>query len=340
MPKNRSLALLVIVIAGTVGCASKQPTVFVDLDQVLAGESLPPAPKTPKPQAPQPIPASSLTLPALPPAAFRLGASKQRIQEIENVLLQSRQDAFALIQSRLQAGYRSAIERGREEALLALQPQSQAAQGETDKRFQKLFNDYAASRAKLVIRLALVASFPDIDPNSEDVPPKSAVFANYRFEKAKPLRAEIAVLDKNFRGAREALFTKANSEEITRIQAVNADFDSRISKADSQAEEQAKAEVGKEQEQLESVLKNNSVVAFPPEPAQTVTVGASSTPSSPPEVQEPSHVELIRQMRAADISDLKVWAALRGYVISSHRRGVRNATSEFIQWKHSHLALP
>ena len=340
MPKNSPNAFVWVLILGAVGCGSKQPAVFVDLSQVAASETLPSAPQTPRPQSTPGIGASSLTLPAMPASAFRLGSDKARIQQVENVLLKSRQEAFIQIEQSLRTSYQAAIQHERGLALEKLSPENQAAFDEAYGSYMNAFNDYAKNRAKLVVKLALVAGFPDLDPNSEDVPPKAAFIANLRFQKAKPLREGVAKLDKQFRSDRDAIYAKVQAEAAQRIQTVNQEFDAQIAQADAKAQADANAEVGKEQEKLQAVLEDTTVVAFPPEPGRTVTVEGTSPPAAPPTVGDPGKEELERRMRAADLSDLKIWAALRGYVISSDRRGARNGTAEFIQWKKSHLASP
>jgi hypothetical protein len=80
------------------------------------------------------------------------------------------------------------------------------------------------------------------------------------------------------------------------------------------------------------------MVVFPAEPGRTVKIEPTAAPAPPPTVDVPGKEELQARMREAELSDLKIWAALRGYVISSNRRGAHDATDEFLQWKKSHLA--
>lgn len=329
-----------ILILGAVSCASKQPTVFVDLEQVAASDNLPLSPQTPRPPAAPGISPSTLSFPALPATAFRLGSDKARVRQVENILAKSRQEAYAQIASSLKQSYRTAIDHDRQLALESLQPTDRGTFGAAYSKFMEAFNAYAESRSHLVVKLALYASFPDPDPTSQDAPPKAAFYANLRFQRAKPLRDQIAKLDKQFRADRNVIYANAQSEIAERLRTVNADFDAQIARADAKAEADANAEVSKEQEQLQAVLEDTSVVAFPQEPGRTVTVKGTPPPASPPTIEEPGKAELLRRMRAADLSDLKIWAALRGYVISSDRGNARNATAEFIQWKKSHLASP
>lgn len=340
MPKNRTRAILLVLIAGTVGCKTKQPAVFVDLNRVLATEHLPSVPLTPKPQPTAGIPASVLSFPSVPASAFSLGTDRDRIQQVENVLALSREQAFNQIVSSLKDSYRAEIEHDRQIALVNLRPAEAAGLSEANKQYSEAFSAWADKRAPLVVKLALLATFPDPDPQSLKVPPKDAPLDVLRYKQAKPLREQIAALDKNFYAQKAAIFAQASSKAAQREQTVNSDFDAKIAQADVKANREADAEVIKEQEQLKAVLADKSVVEFPAEPGRTVTIQPTPAPVAPPSVDVPGKAELEDRLRSADASDLKIWAALKGYVISSNRRGVRDATDEFLEWKKSHLASP
>jgi hypothetical protein len=337
---RNSLGVLGLVFILVAGCAPKQPLVYVDLNQVFAVERLPKAIETVRPQQPPGIPASTLTFPALPATAFRLGSDKARIAQVQQVLEQSRREALTMIAASLRESYEAGIRTARDERLASEAPGGEARFAEANQEGQKLFETYAAKRAPLMMTLAVKASFPDVDPRSQNPPPSEAVFATIKFRQAKALREKIAKLDADFRSQRTAVYAAMEEQYRAKIDAINKDFDSQIAAADAKAEAEANAEVSKAQEKLKAVLEDKSVIAFPPEPGRTVTVAGTQAPTAPPTVTEPGRAEVEQRMREAEVSDLKVWAALRGYVISSDRRNARNVTSEFIQWKNSLPALP
>ncbi len=254
-------------------------------------------------------------------------------------MAQSREQAFDQIASSLKDSYRAQIEHDRQVAVANLQPSEVAGLAEANKQYSAAFDSWANKRAPLVVKLALLATFPDPDPQSLKIPPRDAPLDILRYKQAKPLREQIAALDEGLR-RKATIFANASSEAAQRLQALNGDFDAKIAQADAKANEEAGAEVTKEQEQLKAVLADKSVVEFPAEPGRTVTIQPTAPPAAPPAVEVPGKAEMQEHMLAADVSDLKIWAALRGYVISSNRRGVKDATDEFLEWKKSHLASP
>ncbi|HEY3781445.1 MAG TPA: hypothetical protein VGL56_10205 [Fimbriimonadaceae bacterium] len=338
MPKNRRY-LFFLLLAGTAGCASKQQAVFVDLDKVAASESLERPVAVAKPPPAPSFTGSKLSFPEMPASVYRLGSDKERVQEVERVMEQSRQQALIQIAARLKDAYLASINSAETLAFANFAKNDTNYQTAIDAVHQK-FLVYADKRGPLVARLVLPVGFPDPDPKSQTPPPRSGTVAYNQFQLAVKLRAQIAELDKDFKQEEIAIFAKTSKAIQDKRQSLQQDFEKQRAAADAEAQKQALAEVQLQQANLRTVLADKSVVVFPAEPGHSVTVAGSTTPPSPPTVNQPGEAELTQRMRDADLSDLKIWAALHSYVISSTPRGARDATTDFIQWKKAHLATP
>jgi len=321
------------------GCGPTEKTVFVDLDQVQATETIPSVQVVPNPTPPPVFGRSSLTFPALPAATYSLGSDQQRIKDVQAVIESNRAALTQEIRNRLQATYTKEIERTIEQEKTNVPKELLPAYNEALSKAEVMFQDYATKRGPLIARLALLAGYPDPDPQSVRVPPKTVPIIYKRFFEAKDLRAKIAALDKDYQSQVAGVYASVASSQAGSYARIEAKRATLLRQAEAQAIAQATREVGRKQAELHSALANKGSVSFAAEPGRTVTVEGSKNPPAPPTVEVPGKNEMTQRLRQAEESDLKIWAALNGYVISSNRRGTRDATADFIRWRRTHLAL-
>lgn len=333
---GRFLTLCLLILAG---CSNPQPSVYVDLNLVTQGEQIPNVQVVPTPTPPPSFGSSSLTFPALPAAEYSLSSDQQRIKDVQNVIAANRAALTQEIRDRLQATYTKKIEHTIEQEKAKLPQEILPAYEEALTKTNLIFQDYATKRAPMIIRLALLAGFPDPDPQSQRVPPRSVPAIRRRFEEAKGLRAKIAALDAQYKADVAGVYGAVAGRQAQSYARIEAERARLLREAEAQAIAEATKEVGRKQADLTSALANKQSVSFPAEPGRTITVQGSKNPPPPPTVEVPGKAEMTSRLRQAEESDLQIWAAIKGYVISSDRRGARDATAEFIQWRRTHLAL-
>ncbi len=321
------------------GCAPKATTVFVDLNQVANSETIPNVEIVPTPTPAPVFGRSSLTFPALPAAKYTLGSDQERIKEVQSVIETNRAALTQEIRNRLQANYTKDIERTIASEKANVPKELLPAYEEALNKTNVLFQDYAQKRGRLIARLALLAGYPDPDPNSQRVPPRNVPTIYRRFTEAKALRPKIAALDQEYNRQVAGVYGTVASSQAASYARIEAERARLLRQAESQAVAEATREVGRKQAPLNSALTNKDSVSFAAEPGRTVTVEGSKNPPPPPTVDVPGKTQMTARLKEAEQSDLKIWAALNGYVISSERRGAREATAEFIQWRRTHLAL-
>ena len=280
---------------------------------------------------------STLTLPALPSTIYTHSSDKERIKEVQDVLQRTREAAFRLIAARLRDTYISNIKQAEAKELEKLSPSDQSAYATAYSQTNALFKTYADERGKLLVELSLLAGFPDLDPLSQRTAPKGNNAVAHRYDKAKELRTQLNTLDENYRTKANAFYASAQTAIAASLQRVHEQTKAAEAEADARAIAEAQQEVKREQAHLTSVLAEKGTVAFPAEPGRTVTVQASQKPSPPPTVSVPGKADIIERLKLEELSDLKIWAGINGYVISSDRRGVRDETAAFMAWRKQHL---
>ena len=334
MPRSRSL-LLVLVL--TAGCSSEQQAVFVDLESVVAAESLPVPPNIAAPQQPGTFEGSTLTLPPLKARTLRLEDTQQRINRVQDVIRKAREQAYRELSARLRETYLNEIKQIETERLGSLEGPYREAIAAVLSRIRSQFEAYAEKRGPKVVKLALLAGFPDSDPQSQRPPPQDKKWPYHDFLEAKQLRAEIAALDKEYELGLQAVLDEpdaAKAEEITKIR---VQIEQMRADADRRAQEEAAKQVQREQEELRSALADKREVTLPAIPGRTVKVPGSDPVTAPPKVEALGVDELRKRLRATIQSDLTIWAGQRDYKLVKKGAGT-DATKEFIEWRNGRHA--
>jgi hypothetical protein len=336
-PVCRLAAAGILLFALLAGCVSKQQAVYVDLATVTQADTILDI-RVPTTAAGTPsFAGSTLSLPALPSTIYTHGSDKERIKEVQDVLQRSRETAFRQIATNLRDTYISSIRQAEAKELEKLSPSDQTAYTNAFSQTNALFRTYADQRGKLLVELSLLAGFPDLDPQSQRTAPKGNNAVAHRFEKAKGLRGQLNALDADYRGKATAYYTAAKGEIAASLLRVQEQTKQAEAAADARAISEAQQEVKREQAHLTSVLAEKGTVAFPAEPGRTVTVQTSQKPAPPPTVSVAGKADILERLKIEEQSDLKIWAGINGYVISSDRRGVRDETAAFMAWRKQHL---
>jgi hypothetical protein len=334
-----SEAVAVSLILGLAGCVSKGQAVYVDLEQVIRKESLPTFSSIPTPTPSPGFGSSTVTFPARPPSSFSLGKDQERIADVQRTLQENRAALTQDIRAHLAATYTAHIQHQIEAERATIPEQMRPRYDENQSKIDLMFQDYAHRRGPLIARLALLAGYPDPDPQSQRKPPPNVPAIYRRYTEAASLRKQISQMDQEYTSQVAGMYAGLAAQEQSSYAKIDAERKRLLLEAEQQAMTKAAQEVHQKQAPLQSALKNKAVVSFPAEPGVAVTVQGAAKPPAAPTVQVPGQSEMTQRLREAEASDLKVWAALNRYVISSDRRGARDATAEFIRWRRTHLAL-
>lgn len=341
--KHRSIllgALFALTAASIVaGCTRARPVVYVDLSKAVSARAITPVAVVPNPIVPPAFQPSTLSLPALPATTYQLGSDQGRVKQVQDILAKNREQAIEQIGAGLRETYLRDVRHTQAQELAKLGPQLQQANAAALAENYRIFSAYAIKRGPLVAELALLAGFPDTDPTSQKTPPRRPSLLQ-RFNRAKELRTQIASLDADYQKQKGELYVKVGLDAQVALKKINDEIAQLTAQADERARTEALQEVSREQAQLTAVLADKGAVSFPAEPGRSVTVQGTQKRPPVPVVDVPGAAAVKAQELEAAKSDLQVWAAVRGYVISSDRTHARDATAEFIAWRKTALGTP
>jgi exonuclease VII large subunit len=289
------------------------------------------------PQAPPALAPASLILPPLPEQVVDVGDNQTRLRQVQEVIARNREQALRQIANRLRESYLQEIRRLERERLAELEPEARAAIEAALARLREIFIAYADERGPLLIRLSLIVGFPDPDPESRVRPTVDTPLARLRFAEAVEFRTQIANLDAQYEASVQRLFTDVADTQAIDVARIRAEIAEMQARADERAREEAFRQVQLEQEQIRSVLADQSAMVVPADPGAAVTIPGSDPPVPPPAVPTPGRAETLARFREAVENDLQIWAAVRGYTLTTRGAAGRDATSEFIEWRTTRL---
>jgi hypothetical protein len=324
------------------GCAPpRSPSVFVDLEAVLADE----APLAdfsivePRPPAP-PSGVAAMVQPGLPPRLLR-AQTRERMEQARQLVEENRRQAYQVLLRRLREVYR-------EEALLIHEERLEAVRGFRDElleealgRYREIFEVYAAERGPLLARLALHAGVPDRDPLSTRVHVGDDLHLRAKLEEAKEIRAHLARQLEEFSAQATRLFESADEQVGARLERLRVELEALRRAADVRAEEEAAQQLRRHEEEVRIILADRDEIRLPEVPQRSFTGSPTPPPlpSLPPLVPE-RLMDTREDRRRAVEGELRIWLTTHGYRRAATRAGFRDATEEFREWRRTHRPGP
>lgn len=333
MPRfRRSTSRLSLCLIGLVSallfCGCARPTVqsvYVELPAApdLAVEKDNYRPKTFR------LPAETWSLPALDNSEGAAEASTAK--RINDKIAHDRLQLFKQLQARLLATYRRKADRLRIDQLAHFaQLRSDALDGANQVISEK-YKAYADQKGPLVIRLALLAGFPDPDPESRRTPSVTDVAGKRQFAEMKDLRLKIKSLDEGFDAAIQEVLRKTNKLTDAQIEELRSELERQIATEEASVKHLAAEEFEKSRKELRPLLADQPPLALHAVPAATMKFPEASV--QPPEVPSPVvSEELRKEPRNRLEAELRIWLSLNHYQLVAKGKG-RDATQEFLRWK-------
>jgi hypothetical protein len=337
MRRNSCYALLAFVLIG--GCAKQPESVYVDLDAALS--SLPAAREPSKvfSKPPSGLSAPSATLPALPEEII-FGQGDEAFRDASELIRKNRVRAYKELEGRLREVYLADVRRQEQEQLALLEPARTEAAARARAALRKAFESYAAQRGPLIVRLALLAGFPDPDPESKRGPITPSPLVLKRLAEAKAIRAQVVSLAKSYNAEADRLIAGEQQDADAELTRIRAGLETARNQAEDRARREAASQVRTLENTLGPSLATESDTILPGVPSRTVPAQRPAAMPAQPEVATSSPMD----SRAARLDRLKqeldIWTAVNGYRESATPDKGRDRTSEFIEWIKSHHLGP
>ncbi len=335
MVRNR-LALGIVAALAAAGCKSANTTVFVDLNAVQAQlpESVTASIETPQPPAARPERIS--TIPRIPAIDVSDPANAPR-QTVQGMFEAEQAKAFAELQRRLRQFYDSEIKTFRLQQERSITGEEQLAYVATNAKIRPIFERWANERAPIFARLALVAGFPD--PNPESIPSDRQLSANAkrRAEEAKQLRIDLKRIDAEFQAASKTLLASLLAKSASDQAALKLRIEEFANMLDKRAQEEARSQIRQAASHLTFKLADPTPLHLPEIAQKQVTIPAETPLERAPEVPSMRSSVVKAQRRQMLEQELKIWLALNRYTLVQTPKGHRNATNEFLTWRQHHV---
>ncbi len=204
----------------------------------------------------------------------------------------------------------------------------------------KIFKEYSAERAPNVARLALLAGFPDPNPNSVLPERPLTPVGQKLFDQAKGLRATIDKLDADYAAQAQVVLDAAMdqaglsaSTEDSRIEIFGKELDKRSADEARGAVQQSFAELGLK-------LADRHDLQVPATSGRTIKIPAESPLARAPEVRSEGIPDGPADRRRLMEHELRIWAGLNRFDLVSDPKDGRDATQEFRTWRSTFKAGP
>lgn len=319
MPRSNPWLLICVV---AVGCkASDRELVYVNATEVSRDIAITSVP----PKAGPSFPATTASIPALPQRSISIGDTKARLQRAKQVIAENRKAAQVQIARELQESYTRDINRDFREKRDALSQGKDEGFKVASEQLRDRFLAYATKRAPFVARLALLADFPDRDPNSKRVSDPKARIEAEAIEEAKQLRLTIAALDSQYRSETDAFLAQVGKVHLDALSQLQAEMQRLRVEAEERAQLAARRQLQDEVE-IRSILEKKPIANHPAEPGKSVTVPGSA---GLPNVKPTTHQQVPQALTLQD--EIEIWAATHNYTLSKNKG--RDATQEFLKWR-------
>lgn len=337
--QRNSLAVITCASFLLAGCNQAQTPVYVDLDSILKQEKLVPPVATPIPKPPPTRPFLVETVPGAPAVAIQdpANAPKQNVQE----MFQAEQaKAFSELQRRLRQFYQGEIQSFTLQEERSISGEEQEAYSKANAKIRPLFEAWARDRAPKFAKLALLAGFPDPNPNSNPPDKSLPIAIRNRADEAKQLRLDLKKMDAEFQEQSRLILAVLLSKSASDQATLKLKIEEFASQLDKRAEDEARAQIRMATSHLTFELANPAPIQLPATSAHHVTIPAENPLEPAPEVPSSGILVGTADRRRLLEHELRIWLALNRYTLSDKPTGYRNVTQEFQLWRVQHGAGP
>ncbi len=334
---NAGIVLLLSVLA--TGCRHGHEVVFVDVDRITAAHISPSQKDLKLPEPPRSTLFITKKLESLPSVTLKDPSNTPHLN-VREMFREEQRKAYEGLHRRLRQFYNSEIQKFRLEQEQTISGKDQAAYKEANDEIRKIFVKWADDRSEPFAKLALVAGFPDPNPQSQPGVRPLRPIEQIRFDMATKLRGDLKVIDDRFDAACNSILASVldkSSAEQAGLQLKIAQFSNEL---DRRAELEARAQIRNADSQLQFKLSEPAPVTFPATQETQVQISADSTKDPSPKAPPGGILEGKDDFKRLLENELQIWAALNRYELSSSSKGTRNATDEFQLWKQKHESGP
>ncbi len=334
----RNNAFGFVILFAMAGCAqTRVQPVFVDLDRILKSENQREGVVIASPPPADHVSGANKGLPQEPMRKIVGSNTLARRKEIEELIASNRRDAEADLSSRLRQAYQNEVALAESDLLTKHATLSRERLEVALGGLRPIFDSYARKRSPKVVRLSLLAGFPDSDPQSTRK--RTGAMNTARLaEEAKSLRAELAVIQSEYELAAQAYISSADVVLSEALIAIRLDIEARRVAADQRAKKEATDLVLKQTSTLDDVAMGQTAIEFAPSKAEAPKFVASDPVIfGSPGALGSSDVKMKR--RQALVLEAEIWAATNGFKLSDSRTSPER-TLEFLKWRQKHRAGP
>ena len=338
MRRNSRLAFAFCILF-LAGCHHPPTVVWVDLDSIIRQgkhEAMPPI-ALPKPPSTRPLLVE--TVPGAPAIAIQDPATAPR-QNVQEMFQAEQAKAFAELQRRLRQFYQGEIQSFTLQEQRSISGEEQQAYALANEKIRPLFETWAHDRAPKFARLAILAGFPDPNPNSNPTDKGVPLAIQRRADEAKQIRLDLKKLDADFQQKSKNIVAILLAKSATDQAALKLKIEDFATQLDQRAEEEARAQIRKAASQLTFELANPSPIQLPATSAHHVTIPAENPLEPAREVPSNGILDGTADRRRLLEHELRIWLALNRYTLSAKPNGHRNVTQEFQIWRQQHGAGP
>lgn len=325
---------LTLLLSGCIPQPAKE-SVYINWAAVESAFAEPLPRKVPGQEEPAPAPGLKIEIPPLPATVLSNPKGKDEVQ-IQASIEAARLKARRQLQNRLREVYFQELDRQQEEAIAALNP---AMAQETERARQKqmaVFHQYAEDKGFKLARLALLAGFPDPDPNSKNPKPEFAIAKRFRAE-ADSIRKDLKDLDARYDMAVQEILRNLEGSKDQMLTALKAKFVEARASAEERAGREASEQMTKLNKAFGQTLAEAREISVPGQPGKTL-----QAPPMDVRGKLPKLVPLpLAGSRESDLrNQLTIWKSVKGYRIVTAPSDGRDGTSEFLEWLRTHLPGP
>jgi hypothetical protein len=253
---------------------------------------------------------------------------------VRQMIVESQEQAQAELEARLKSVYQAQVARFNLEQERQRKDTAQKAVDAASEQIRAEFVAYAGVRGPVFTQLALLAGFPDPNPgNAPPAKPLPPVLAQ-RFQEAAELRKQLDQIDADFKVKVAKIVTAVSAEygldETQMMRRVSIFKD----ELDRRAEQEAQQQVRKNLRDLQLELVQTRKLSVPGSPANSISLPAEEPFAPVPEVPSSGILSGANDRLMLLRHELQIWAGLNDYSVVASPRSERDATGEFLSWRH------
>jgi hypothetical protein len=251
---------------------------------------------------------------------------------VQKAIEESRNRSYQIIVRRLHAAYIREALALRDKKLADFDPSRRAVVAGALAKISVAYQAYTDQVGPKYATLAVIAGFPDPDPNSRRKQSTTDGMAAAATKKAAALRVDIAARNQAFQDFSKATLQTAEAETNAQLKKLLADIAQETANADARASTAARAEVKLAQAQIGQLLADKPMLEMPAVPESRMTTSPGPTRGSQVRLPEGANQPLTADSPELVKSDLDVWLAVNRYQLG-RKDAARNATQEFVAWR-------